>query len=153
MSERVFSNIHCMFVWGNKEDSTTIAKISGHFTHEKKKWFQIYTKDSTCNTGDLCSIPGLGRSSGEGNGNPLQYSCLGNPMDRAAWRVTVHGVEKSQTMTGDLACKFCLNFGSVSIKTETSVISKGLSRSQWKQQKVESLSYVPLFATPWTVAY
>ena len=42
-------------------------------------------------------IPGLGRSSGGGNGNPLQYSCLGNPMDRSAWRAAVHGVAKSQT--------------------------------------------------------
>ena len=41
-------------------------------------------------------IPGLGRSPGKGNGNPLQYSCLGNPMDREAWRATAHGVTKSQ---------------------------------------------------------
>ena len=44
--------------------------------------------------GDLCSIPGSGRSPGEGNGNPLQYSCLGIPKDRGAWWVTVHGVAK-----------------------------------------------------------
>ena len=43
------------------------------------------------------SIPGLGRSPGGGNGNPLQYSCLENPMDRGAWWATVHGVAKSQT--------------------------------------------------------
>ena len=54
-------------------------------------------KASACNEGDLGSIPGLGRSPGEGNGNPLQYSCLENPMDRGAWWATVHGVEKSQT--------------------------------------------------------
>ena len=48
---------------------------------------------------DLGSIPGLGRSPGEGNGNPLQYSSLENPMDRGAWQVTVHGVAKSQDMT------------------------------------------------------
>ena len=52
-------------------------------------------KESTYNVGDLDSIPGLGRSSGEGNGNPLQYSCLENSMDRRAWQVTVHGVTKS----------------------------------------------------------
>ena len=46
---------------------------------------------------DLGSIPGSGRSSGEGNGNPLQYSCLENPMDRGAWWATVHGVAKSWT--------------------------------------------------------
>ena len=51
-------------------------------------------QESTCNAGDVSSIPGLGRSLEEGNGNPLQYSCPGNPMDRGAWRVTVHGVAK-----------------------------------------------------------
>ena len=54
-------------------------------------------KASACNAGDLGSIPGSGRSSGEGNGNPLQYSCLENPMDRGAWQATLHGVEKSRT--------------------------------------------------------
>ena len=49
-------------------------------------------KEFACNAGDLGSIPGLGRSHGEGNGNPLQYSCLGNPMDRGTWRDTVHRV-------------------------------------------------------------
>ena len=45
--------------------------------------------------GDMGSIPGSGRFHGEGNGNPLEYSCLGNPMDRGAWQTTVHGVTKS----------------------------------------------------------
>ena len=54
-------------------------------------------KESACNAEDLGSIPGLGRSPGGGNGNPLQYSCLGNPMDRGAWWAIVHGVEKSPT--------------------------------------------------------
>ena len=53
------------------------------------------SKESACNVGDLGSIPGSGRSPGEGNGNPLQYSCLENPMDRGAWQTTVHGVIKS----------------------------------------------------------
>ena len=54
-------------------------------------------QESVCNAGDLSSIPGLGRSPGEGNGNPLQYSCLENSMDIGAWQATVHGVAKSQT--------------------------------------------------------
>ena len=58
-------------------------------------------KVSACNAGDLGSIPGLGRSPGEGNGNPLQYSYLENPMDRGAWCATVHGVTKSQTRLSD----------------------------------------------------
>ena len=52
-------------------------------------------KESACNAGHLGLIPGWGRSPGEGNGNLLQYSCLENPMDRGAWRATVHGVAKS----------------------------------------------------------
>ena len=54
-------------------------------------------KESACNAGDQGSIPGSGRSSGEGNGNPLQYSCLETPMDRGAWQVTACGVAKSWT--------------------------------------------------------
>ena len=57
-------------------------------------------KDLPANAGDirdLVSIPGLGRSPGGGNGNPLQYSCLENPMDRGAWQATIHGVAKNQT--------------------------------------------------------
>ena len=54
-------------------------------------------KVSVYNAGDLDSIPGLGRSPGEGNGSPFQYSCLENPMDGGAWWATVHGVAKSRT--------------------------------------------------------
>ena len=54
-------------------------------------------KESACNAEDLGSIPELERSPGEGNGNPLQYSCLENPMGREAWWATVHGVAKSWT--------------------------------------------------------
>ena len=54
-------------------------------------------KESTCNAGDLGSILGSGRSPGGGHGNPLQYSCLENPMDRGAWQATVCGVVKSWT--------------------------------------------------------
>ena len=51
-------------------------------------------KASAYNAGDLCSIPGLGRSPGEGNGNPLQYSCLENSMDRGAWWAAVRSEER-----------------------------------------------------------
>ena len=60
-------------------------------------WFS--NKESACNagdTGDSGSIPGSGRAPGGGNGNPFQYSCLENPMDRGAWWAAVHGVAKSQ---------------------------------------------------------
>ena len=70
-----------------------------------KYWSPKYThsfpcgsagKESACSVGDLGSIPGLGKSSGGGNGNPLQYFCLQNFMDRGGWWATVHGVAKSQ---------------------------------------------------------
>ena len=60
-------------------------------------------KASVYNAGDLGSSPGLGRSPGEGNGNPLQYYCLENPMDRGAWWATVYGVAKSRTRLSDFA--------------------------------------------------
>ena len=56
-------------------------------------------KESVCNAGDLGLIPGLGRSPGEGNGNPRQYSCLVNPMHRETWRAIVHGVAKESDTT------------------------------------------------------
>ena len=61
-------------------------------------------KESACSaedTGDMSSIPGYRKSLGVGNGNPLQYSCLGNPMGRGAWRARVQGVTKSQTRLSD----------------------------------------------------
>ena len=58
-------------------------------------------KASACNAGELGSIPGLGRAPGEENGNPLQYSCLENPMDRGALWAIVHRVAKSQTRLSD----------------------------------------------------
>ena len=56
-------------------------------------------KNPPANAGDVGSIPGLGRSPGEGNGNPLQYSCLGSSTDKEAWRATVHRVSKDSDMT------------------------------------------------------
>ena len=76
--------------------------------HKKDSYFQstlptigfprwLSGKESACQAGNGGLIPGSGRSPGEGNGTPLQYSCLENPMDREAWRGAVHGVTKSQT--------------------------------------------------------
>ena len=68
-------------------------------------------KESACNAGDPGSIPGLRRSPRGGHGNPLQYSCLENPMDRGAWQATVHGVAQSRTRLKQLnthACTYAL---------------------------------------------
>ena len=56
--------------------------------------FSSYQHSNACNAGELGSIPGLGRSPGEGSGNPLHYSCLEDPMDRGAWQATIYGVIK-----------------------------------------------------------
>ena len=78
------------------------------------------------NVGDLGSIPGLGRSPGEGNGNPLQYSCLENCMDGGTWWAEVHGVAKSWTRLSDFTFTFLYQLscqGSQEAGTGTSSIS------------------------------
>ena len=73
-------------------------------------------KNQPAQVGDADSIPGLGRSPGKGNGNPLPYSCLENPMHRGAWRVTVKGVAESQTWSLEetvkfrMTCQICWNW-------------------------------------------
>ena len=69
---------------------TTYSRVAIHFMGFPDS---SVGKESACNAGDMGSIPGLGRSPGKRNGNPLQYSYLENPMDKGAWRATVHGVE------------------------------------------------------------
>ena len=64
-------------------------------------------KESVCIAGNLGLMPGLGRPPGEGNGNPLQYSCLENFMDRGAWWAMIHGVTKSQTQMSDTHTHRC----------------------------------------------
>ena len=68
-----------------------------YFASYNHLWLPWWLSGKACNARSEGSIPGSGRSPGEGNGNPLQDSCLGNPMDRGAWRATVHEVAKSQT--------------------------------------------------------
>ena len=67
-------------------------------------------KASAYNAGDPGLIPGSGRSPGEGNGNPFQYSCLENPMDRGAWQATVHRVAKSWTQLSDFTHTYIMGF-------------------------------------------
>ena len=67
-------------------------------------------KESACNAGDPGSIPGPGRSPGEGNGKPLQYSCLENSLDRGTWQTTVHGVAKIQKRLGEFHFFICFKY-------------------------------------------
>ena len=82
-------------------------------------------KASACNAGDLGSITGSGRCPGEGNGNPLQYACLGNPMDGGAWWATVHGVAKSQVFRK----KHVFRKNSTSVEALSYLISISIPRS------------------------
>ena len=79
-------------------------------------------KESACNAGDLGFIPRSGRSPGEGNGNPLQYSCLENPVDGGAWSAVVHGVAKSRTQLN-----FTFPFHLHALEEETAIHSSVLA--------------------------
>ena len=95
--------------WGDlleKGLATHSSILASPAPHPKKGLKEILgfpggseVKASACSAGDPGSVPGSGRSPGEGNGNPLQYSCLGNPMEREAWLATVHGVTKESDTT------------------------------------------------------
>ena len=115
--------VHIRIIWGNFQKiliTTTTSEKDTQLIHpeqratslvQSKSYLNPVTervfpggsvgKESACNAGELCSIPGLGRSPGEGNGNPLQYSCPENSKERGAWRATAHGVAKSQTRLSD----------------------------------------------------
>ena len=87
------SFLHCQ--WKCKWVQFLQKAVWQHLLKLKTQTFQH--KVSACNAGDPGSIPGWGRALGEGNGNPLQYSCLENSMDGRAWQATVHGIAKSRT--------------------------------------------------------
>ena len=80
-------------------------------------------KESTCNVGDLGLSPGSGRSPVEGNGNPLQYCCLENPMDGGAWWAAVHGVAKSWTRLSDFTFTFHFHALEKAMATHSSVLA------------------------------
>ena len=98
-------------------------------------------KESACNAGNPGSIPGLGRSPGGAHGNPFQYSCLENPMDRGAWRATVHRVTKSWTWLKWLSMAWL-----------TTIAIKLWTDYQEKMCGALLLHHVQRFVTLWTVA-
>ena len=110
-TKRLVKKVHSNIVHNNLKQETTLISITtesiSQLVHSRKqnRHHRVINKppvgnESACtagDTGNIGSIPESERSSGEGNGSPLQYSCLENPMDRGAWRATVHRVVKSQT--------------------------------------------------------
>ena len=99
MGQSLFRSAAYAGVWGQILKLGYIYVIwASHITY---KQILYKGKESACNAGDLGSIPGLGRSPGGGHCNPLQYSCLENPMDRGAWQAIVPGVTKSWTRLHD----------------------------------------------------
>ena len=102
----LFFQVKSCFIKRNKvhvhtETDKNVRRIFLHNNNKLMTHGGSEVKASACSAGDLGSIPGLGRSPGEGNGNPLQYSCLENPMDGGAWWATVHGVAKNRTRLRD----------------------------------------------------
>ena len=92
----------CLIFKQSEIPQSAVVTYCFHFPNMQNVLPDSVGKESACNAGAPGSIPGSGRSPGEGNGNPLQYSCLENPMDRGAWQATVHGVAQ---VGHDLATK------------------------------------------------
>ena len=151
----------------------------GYISQKKRKtliwkytWILIFTADclqlpkyvlrggsdgkaSAYNVGDLGLIPGSGRSPGEGNGNPLQCSCLENPMDQGAWWATIHGVAKSQTRQWfhftSLHFKYGLLGGSV-VKNPPAMWETWVRSLGWEdsfEKETDTYSSIPAWKIPW----
>ena len=107
-------------------------------------------KGSAYNAGHPRSIPGSGRSPGEGNGNPLQYSCLENPMDGGAWEATVQGVTQSRTRLSDFTFTFSF-LPEFHFKIETHILCVLSSLKSSKDPfypQLDSLSFISLYFKP-----
>ena len=119
--------------WSSQpRDRIQVSLIAGRFFTSCAT--REMTKNFLASPGDMSSIPGLGRSPGEGNGNSLQYSCLGNPTDKRAWQAVVHGGFKELHMTEQLNNNKIL----YSLMTESSLISASL----WH---IEYAKYSPIW--------
>ena len=104
-------------------------------------------KESAYSAGDIGLIPGPGRSPGEGNGNPLQYSCLENPMDGGAWQATVHGLAKSRTWLSNFTFFLSVVFPVVMYGCESWTIKKA------EHQRIHAFElwcWRRLLRVPWT---
>ena len=133
------------------KDNTLSLKLLGWWEREERNTLCRKTstdwgfpggsvvKNPPANAGDAGLIPGSGRSPGEGNGNPLQYSCLRNPMNRGAWWATIHGVAKSQTGLYQLNDNNKLPLTNYCVSRSQEEISQNSqtfpSRKHWNHQK------------------
>ena len=119
----------------------------------------LVVKNPPANAGDIRHvglIPGLGRSPGEGNGTPLQYSCLENPTDRGAWKAALHGVVKSQTRLSDFTLTFHFHALEKEMATHSSILvwripgtaepgglpSMGVAQSRTRLKRLSSSSNI-----------
>ena len=116
---------------GDQKDPLSKAEETGWDQAIQGASLMLSGRESACNAGaarDTGSIPGLGRSPGGGHGNPLQYSCLENPIDRGAWRATVLRVTKSWTWLKRLSTHAV----HIELLNNTPIISLRVTGSQWK---------------------
>ena len=93
-------------------------------------------KNPPANAADMGLIPGLGRSPGEGNGNPLQYSCLENSMDGGAWWAMAHRVPKSRTRLSDFTFTFPVFIAALFTIAKTWKQTQGALTDEWKQKSI-----------------
>ena len=116
----------CLAILGKRRASTLEIRSRWYLktTHDFRGFpGSSDSKESACNGGDSGLIPGSGRFPGEGNGYPLQYSYLGNPMDRGAWWAVVHGVAGSQTRLSDFTFTFHFHALEKEMATHSSVLA------------------------------
>ena len=99
-------------------------------------------KASAFNVGDPGLIPGPGRSPGEGNGNPLQYSCLENPMDGEAWQATVHGVTKNRTQLSDFTYLQRVQNKQNEADTDRELASRDITMVRSRKEASRASSYI-----------
>ena len=138
------------FIHGVEGDKNNLREVILYYSQSFP--CSLSGKESVCSAEDMGSVPWSRRAPGKGNGNPLQYSCLENPMDRGAWQATVHGVERvgHDLETKPLSPPFFITPQTISY---LNISHTYYAKWTCKNESVQSLSHLQLFATPWTAAH